>query len=361
MSKPKIAVRVQPLRKWADVGAATQHGQRIRSLEHVDKTRSALNVHYQVCPKSGRLKRSKVPADITACLRRRADALGASWHKGAIVGTEVMFIASPEFFATRQGSIDLALARRWADACIDAWEGLFPGQSVAARLDLDETSPHLSIFFLPLHERHYRSSARPLKNPDGAHLKVSHNKTFGEAKGPEILAMLQSWVAAAMQAAGFDLERGLRVDETGAQHKTPAAGRNAVAAARELAQQIEELAREEAARRHEESELAIQKRLDAVNVQIAEAGQRMRDQHRKTLDAAERLKRSQEELEAERVQLQREREDLLTRIQTLDHVMHIVARELDVEVTGSFWHRLRAIVDALADRRSGGGPAFRPG
>jgi hypothetical protein len=52
---------------------------------------------------------------------------------------------------------------------------------------------------------------------------------------------------------------------------------------------------------------------------------------------------------------------MLTKIQVLDQVMHAVARELDVNVTGSFWTRLKAIADALEDRRGGGGPAYRPG
>lgn len=202
MSKPKIALRVRPLKKWADVAAATQHGQRIRNVEHVDLTKSHLNTHWEHNARAGGLVRSDAPADITRCLRTRAGQLGARWHKTAIVGTEIMFIASSEFFQTNDGICDHARAQSWAEACLDAWEGLFPGQSVAARLDLDETTPHLSIFFLPLHERHYRSTARALKEPTATKLKVSHNKTFGEAKGPEILSMLQNWIADEMQIAG---------------------------------------------------------------------------------------------------------------------------------------------------------------
>ena len=147
MTKPMICLRVKPLRKWADVATATQHGRRGRRMEHVDAARSHMNVHYVFVPSRGRLEKSNAPADITLCLRDRASSLGARWHKSAIVATEVMFIASRSFFSRGDGSIDLQLAQDWSDACMRAWERLFPGQTVAGRLDLDETTPHLSLFF----------------------------------------------------------------------------------------------------------------------------------------------------------------------------------------------------------------------
>lgn len=166
MSKHFIALRVRPLRKWSDVAAASEHGKRIRNVGHVDLSRSHLNLHWTVDPKTGRLQPVDQPADIARCLRTRAGQLGARWHKTAIVGTEIMFITSPDFFKAGDGSTDQARAAIWAEACLEAWQGLFPGQSVAARLDLDETTPHLSVCFLPLHERRYRSATRALKEPN---------------------------------------------------------------------------------------------------------------------------------------------------------------------------------------------------
>jgi hypothetical protein len=361
MSKPKIALRVRPLKKWADVAAATQHGQRIRNVEHVDLTKSHLNTHWEHNARAGGLVRSDAPADITRCLRTRAGQLGARWHKTAIVGTEIMFIASSEFFQTNDGTCNHAHAHRWAEACLDAWEGLFPGQSVAARLDLDETTPHLSIFFLPLHERHYRSTARALKEPTATKLKVSHNKTFGEAKGPEILSMLQNWIADEMQIAGFDLHRGLRVEETGATNKTPAAGRRAVAAARQLAAEIEELAREEAENSKAIAEQEIGRRLIEVRGQVDAAREKILTARASNRERAEAIKQAWASLETERADVRQASDDLLKRIRVLDQVMHQVAQELEIETTGSFWKRLKAISEAIEDRRSGGGPAYRPG
>ncbi|MCZ8017153.1 MAG: plasmid recombination protein [Limnobacter sp.] len=361
MGKYFIALRVRPLKKWADVAAATEHGQRIRNVAHVDLTRTDLNVHWSYDPAAGGLVPIDSPADIAACLRKRANQIGARWHKTAIVSTEVMFIASPEFFLTEGGATDPARARRWAEACMEAWEGLFPGQSVAARLDLDETAPHFSVFFLPLHERQYRSSARVLKKPKATNLKVSHNKTFGEAKGPEILSMLQSWIADEMQIAGFDLHRGLRVDETGATNKTPAAGRRTVEAARQLAAEIEELARQEAVSSRASAEQEIGQRLVEVHDQIDVARGKIVSARARNREQAEAIKEAWAEIERERAEVRQASDDLLKRIQVLDKVMHQIARDLEVEVTGSFWKRLKAISDAIEDRRNGGGPAYRPG
>jgi hypothetical protein len=361
MSKPKIALRIRPLKKWADVAAATQHGQRIRNVEHVDLTLSHLNRHWTFDIATGQLHPSEHPADIARCLRTRAGQLGARWHKTAIVGTEVLFIASPEFFRTTDGSCDHGRAHSWAEACLRAWDGLFPGQSVAARLDLDETTPHLSIFFLPLHERRYRSNARVLKQPQATQLKVSHNKTFGEAKGPEVLAMLQNWIADEMRLAGFELERGLRVDETGATNRTPAAGRRAVAAARHFSAEIEALAQEEAETSKAIAEQEIGKRLIEVRGQVNVARERILTERARNKERTATIKQAWADLETERAAVKQANDDLLKRIRVLDQVMHQVAQELEIETTGSFWKRLKAISEAIEDRRGGGGPAYRPG
>lgn len=361
MSKHFIALRVRPLKKWSDVAAATEHGQRIRNVAHVDLSRSHLNTHWVHDAKAGGLVRTDAPADITACLRRRANQIGARWHKTAIVGTEVMFIASPDFFQTSDGDCDHARAHHWAETCLRAWQGLFPGQSVCARLDLDETTPHLSVFFLPLHGRRYRSASRALKAPKAVNLKVSHNKTFGEAKGPEVLSMLQNWIADEMQIAGFDLHRGLRVDETGATNKTPAAGRRAVASARQLAGEIEESAREAAESLKMAVEQEIGRRLAAVRDQVDVAREKILAARASNQERAEEVRREWERIEEERSAVRQAKNDLLKKIQVLDRVMHQIAKDLDVEVTGTFWERLKAISDAIEDRRSGGGPSYRPG
>ena len=361
MGKHFIALRVRPMRKWSDVSAASEHGQRIRNVEHVDLSRSHLNVHWTVDPKIGCLQPVDQPADIVRCLRARAGQLGARWHKTAIVCTEIMFIASPEFFEASDGSTDHARSRTWAEACLEAWQGLFPGQSAAARLDLDETTPHLSVFFLPLHERRYRSATRALKEPKSTQLKVSHNKTFGEAKGPEILSMLQTWIADEMQIAGFDLHRGLRVDETGATNKTPAAGRRAVAAARQLAAEIEERAHEEAENSKALAEQEIGRRLVEVRSQVDAAREKILTARATNKERAEAIKQAWADLETERAAVRQANDDMLKRIRVLDQVMHQVAQELEIEATGSFWTRLKAISEAIKDRRSGGGPAYRPG
>lgn len=222
----KIAVRVKPLKQWSDVSNATRHGKREDPSKHVDRSRTHLNKHWlsmDIENPDGSVGRkvmpTEQPVDIAAAFKDLADKRGAKWRKNAIVGTEMLFIASPDFFGAA-GPQREKLANEWALKCITAAIKKYPGQVAAARLDLDETTPHLSVFLIPTYQKSYdgekRQSSRKPKRT------ISHNQVFGT---PEKLSALQDWAAAEMKAAGYKLERGEPKIKKGPDHNTPAEGR----------------------------------------------------------------------------------------------------------------------------------------
>lgn len=235
----KIAVRVKPLKQWSDVSNATRHGKREDPSKHVDRSRTHLNKHWvsmDVPNPDGSMGRKLMPTseapDIAAAFKDLAEKRGAKWRKGAIVGTEMLFIASPDFFGPAGPERD-KLAAEWANKCLRAALKKYPGQVAAARLDLDETTPHFSIFLIPTYQKSYdgekRQSSRKPKRT------ISHNQVFGT---PEKLSALQDWAAAEMKAAGYKLERGEPKTKKGADHNTPAEGRRQIQQAREQAEHI---------------------------------------------------------------------------------------------------------------------------
>lgn len=233
----KIAVRVKPLKKWSDVAMATKHGRREDLSKHVDPDRTKDNLHWQLrrdeTTNRTVLRPQDTGADIEEAFLLRAKENGAKWRKNAIVGTELMFIASPEFFLDKDDPGYKAHAKKWAVDCIKAATKKFPGMIAAARLDLDETTPHLSLFFLPIYAKTVTPRARKdgkRNKPRAPHKTVSHNTLFGGTgdEGPKKLSALQDWAEEAMQEAGHDLKRGKRKLTVGQDHVPPAEGRRRI-------------------------------------------------------------------------------------------------------------------------------------
>ena len=242
----KIAIRVKPLKQWSDVSNATRHGKREDPAKHVDRVRTHLNQHWRSMtdpenPEKRRLFPQAEPVDIAEAFRDLAQHRGAKWRKGAIVGTEMLFIASPGFFGPPGPRRD-EKARRWAEDCLRAVMKRYPRQIAAARLDLDETTPHFSVFMLPTYRKEYAGTER--KSTRKPRLTISHNQTFGT---PESLSALQDWAAEAMQEAGHALERGEPKATKGADHTTPAEGRRRLQEAEGAARGIRKAAEAEAA------------------------------------------------------------------------------------------------------------------
>lgn len=235
----KIAVKVKPLTQWSDVSNATRHGRRDDPAKHVDRSRTHLNQHWiaaKITKKDGTVQwgmnKSEEAVDIAEAFKATAEGANLKWRKNAIVGTEMLFIASPGFFGP-PGAARNKKAEEWSLDCLRAAMKKYPGQIAAARLDLDETTPHFSVFLLPAYAKSYGGEKRQsTRKPKPT---ISHNQVFGK---PEQLSALQDWAAAEMKAAGHKLERGNPKTTKGSDYLTPAEGRRRIQEAEEKAQAI---------------------------------------------------------------------------------------------------------------------------
>lgn len=205
-------VRIKKIRTATDAQQATRHGRRAKGSfrkSAVDLERSHLNCHWQFDPDTQELERVEEGVDVGAALEARRGHLNAKRAKNSSYGTEMMFTASPALFRGSDGQIDNDQAKAWARACLDLAQERYPGMCVGARLDLDETTPHLSVFILPVYEKTYSGAKR--QSNRAPRRTVSHNKVFG---GPKDLSHLQDWAADGLKAAGFGVERGRSVNIT---------------------------------------------------------------------------------------------------------------------------------------------------
>jgi len=256
----KIAIRVKPLKKWADVANMSRHGKREDPAKHVNRDRTIQNIHFSFTEdETTRSDRGEVThngdfgivehgegecLDITEEFEALADRTGAKWRKGAIVGTEFMFLASPDFFEGERGSKERREhARKWAHDCMHEMRKKYPMQMACARLDLDEKTPHLSVFMLPTYEKSYNGPERQSKRRRAPRKAISHNQVFGT---PESLSELQDWAAKAMKRQGYELARGKRKEGKGPDHTTPAEGRRLIAEAEAYAENVKAEADREA-------------------------------------------------------------------------------------------------------------------
>lgn len=256
----KIAIRIKPLKKWSDVANMSRHGKREDPAKHVNRDLTVQNIHFNFMEdETMRGDRGEVThngdfgivehgegecLDITEEFEYLAERSGAKWRKGAIVGTEFMFLASPEFFEGERGSKERRdHARKWAHDCLHEMRQRYPMQMACARLDLDEKTPHLSVFMLPTYEKTYNGPERPSKRRRAPRKAISHNQVFGT---PESLSELQDWAAEAMKRRGYELERGKRKESKGPDHTTPAEGRRLIAEAEAQAAEIKAQAEKDA-------------------------------------------------------------------------------------------------------------------
>ena len=199
------------------------------------------------------------------------------------------------------------------------------------RLDLDETTPHLSVFVLPVYEKTYKSGAEPKT-------RISVRKVFN---GKRKLSALQDWLGEAVQTLG--LHRGRSVNETNAQHMNPRMWR----ALKELNELLD--ARE--ARLAELMEFAA--------TRLAEADARLRDAEAKEQDIETRmaaLLALETDLEEREVQLSSGKSELAEREAAFaERIERLDEREQEVgrrEIAlGHESSRLTAVADALAKDR----------
>lgn len=264
MPKPYAIIRVMPIKKRADLRNATLHGMRQDGGIHYDPERTLFNRHWM----AGRVER---PIDWEDALASVLERRNVRVRKNGALAAELFLGASPEYFETGDGSADLDPAKldRWVDANRAAIYGRWGDAVAGMRLDLDESSPHLSVLLVPIYQKPTR---------DGPVPTVSYRKEFGGETKVELkqkLSALQDWYADQMRPLG--LSRGVSKAITGAVGKThqeyrrikqreDAARRDALQAAQEA---------EAAAKEHERAAAAAYQVLRAELAAIQEERDRL--------------------------------------------------------------------------------------
>ncbi|MEC8195745.1 MAG: plasmid recombination protein [Pseudomonadota bacterium] len=215
------SVRVKKIRAAVDARNLSRHGAREKGSfrqSAVDLKRTHLNRHWAFDFDGHHLAEVEQCPDYRDLLERVMKAQKAKRPKNGTFGTEMLFTASREFFLDAEGRVDQGKASAWAEACIEMAQEKYPGLCAAARLDMDETTPHLSIFVMPVYEKTYGGEKRQSKRKRAPRRAVSHNRVFG---GRGDLSNLQDWAADGLQARGFELSRGIPVEITRAKNFRP--------------------------------------------------------------------------------------------------------------------------------------------
>jgi hypothetical protein len=185
----------------------TRHGRRKgNDMDHVAPGRSPLNRYGSAWQDDA--------GDVRSCIEAVMNHHQARPRKNAPVGSHILLTASPGYFRPddpdAMGTWAPERLETWLAANLDWIDKRWPHQVAAWRLDLDEATPHLDVFLVPIHRWRTRSGRTITQ--------VSHRAAFGASR--RSFGLLQNDYAAAMQPLG--LARGRPRSVTGAVHVHPA-------------------------------------------------------------------------------------------------------------------------------------------
>ncbi len=199
-------LKIQKIQGLKDLNNATLHGRRQDSSTHFDPSRTRYNRHWSLGAPADE------PADWVEGVKGVMKWNSAKARRGAPVAAEILVSASGPFF---EGEAEGAWPMLWSKATVDAWadanmrafEDRFPGAIAAARLDMDEGTPHLTLCVVPLYWK--RVGDRSVQ-------WVSFRQVFGGEKKEDAKRNMidwQDWYAGRM--APFGLARGISKEMTG--------------------------------------------------------------------------------------------------------------------------------------------------
>ena len=178
--------RVKKHKTMSAIAGIGRHADRIQDTPNADPTKPIIDL----VPTGG-----KTLQDIAS------DRLENVWRiNNAVLCAEIFLGASPEFFRPHNpdqyGVYNKELLKDWIDKNIEFLNQEFGDNLVKCKLHLDEATPHIHAYVLPIFP-HHRDSERE---------KLSYRKLFGGSKWT--MNEWQTKYANAMQNAGFQLQRG---------------------------------------------------------------------------------------------------------------------------------------------------------
>ncbi|MBW4455289.1 MAG: plasmid recombination protein [Nostoc indistinguendum CM1-VF10] len=185
---PLTILRIEKLKTFGNVAGSDDHVTRNRETPNADPTRENVRL---IGREDSRALEEIVKEKIATLLHRP--------RHDAVLCTEMFLSASPEYFRP----VDPSLSGQWSDSLMQQWalasrdwlSQNYGSKCVRAELHLDESTPHIHAYIVPLNEKTGR---------------VSHDAMFGGrgGQGRIKLSKLQDSYAAALAPLG--IERGVK-------------------------------------------------------------------------------------------------------------------------------------------------------
>ena len=182
---PKAICRIKKLKSGGEIAASESHTKRSRDTPNADLTK--LNERFIGSPTALCLA---LEQEVFA---RIGDNGGKTIRSDAVLCVEMLLTASPEYFRPddqgKAGKWDEAQLEAWKDAVREWLEQRYGDRVVRAELHLDESTPHIHVYLVPLDDQE----------------KLNCKSFFGDRKK---LSQLQDSYAQAVEPLG--LERGIK-------------------------------------------------------------------------------------------------------------------------------------------------------
>jgi hypothetical protein len=185
---PLTILRIEKLKTFGNVAGSDDHVTRNRETPNADPTKE--NV---------RLIGGEDDRALEEIVKEKISTLKHRPRHDAVLCTEMFLSASPEYFRPK----DPSLSGQWSDSLMQQWALAsrdwlaqnYGSKCVRAELHLDESTPHIHAYIVPLNEKTGR---------------VSHDAMFGGrgGQGRIKLSKLQDSYAAALAPLG--IERGVK-------------------------------------------------------------------------------------------------------------------------------------------------------
>ncbi|MHC5771927.1 MAG: MobV family relaxase [Nostoc sp.] len=185
---PLTILRIEKLKTFGNVAGSDDHVTRNRETPNADPTRE--NV---------RLIGGEDDCALEEIVKEKISTLKHRPRHDAVLCTEMFLSASPEYFRplnpSLSGQWSDSLMQQWAIASRDWLAQNYGSKCVRAELHLDESTPHIHAYIVPLNDKTGR---------------VSHDAMFGGrgGQGRIKLSKLQDSYAAALAPLG--IERGVK-------------------------------------------------------------------------------------------------------------------------------------------------------
>jgi hypothetical protein len=128
--------------KGASVGASDRHVERLRNTPNADRTKQAENVH---------LIGDGTP--LRELVDQRIQGHGGRPRRDSVECVELLLEASPEYFTEGRAEVNPERVPPFVEKAVEFLHERYGENCVKAVLHMDETTPHVQAFVVPIDER----------------------------------------------------------------------------------------------------------------------------------------------------------------------------------------------------------------